>query len=81
MYIYVVCDGSTPLDFQCITNEISGNQNLQNCTAQQTSGGSFDVQTFCGLCLGDFRTIYDTCGVSPNLIEASEFILFISLSI
>ncbi len=84
--IYVVCDESYPPDIQCLVHEISGNQNLQTCTVmlgQQSSGGSFDVQVFCGLsCLGDLRTLYNTCGVSPNPVETCEvvyiFIFFYS---
>ncbi len=81
-HVYAVCgepatvttNATTP-DMQCVTNEVSGNQNIQNCAtmfAEQTSG-NFDVQAFCGLsCIEDFIGSYDTCGFSPNPVEARE---------
>ncbi len=89
--VYAVCDDSdgsattdaTTPDVECLTNKIAGNQNLRACATmlgQQTSG-NIDVDTFCGLsCLGDFRTLYDTCGFSnPNPVEAREFVLMIKI--
>ncbi len=71
-------------NIQCAIDGISANSNLQSCvamSADQTSG-TFDLQAYCGLsCLDDLRAVYDTCGVSPNPVEAREFILFISLSL
>ncbi len=81
--VYAVCsdsDGSatTTPGVECITNEVSGNQNLQSCAnmlAGQTRD-NFDMEVFCGIsCIEDLRTLYDTCGFSPNPVEAREFVL------
>ncbi len=68
---------------QCIIDRVSANPNLQSCVnmlVEQQTNGTFNVQAFCGLsCLGDLRTIYDTCGFSPNPVEAREFVLMIKI--
>ncbi len=63
-------------DDECITNKISGNQNLQSCAtllSGQTSDNA-NAQVICGLsCIEDLRGLYDTCGFSRNPVEAREF--------
>ncbi len=66
-FAYVHCQ-----DVQCIADALLENTNLQTCS-QMLVGAGNNVDTFCGLsCIGDFRALYDTCGVTTNPITARK---------
>ncbi len=84
MLVLVACFAAVQCqNVQCVIDEITRNQNLQTCATMlaQQSGGNVDVQAFCGLsCLDDFRSLYDTCGFSPNPVTTRKFVYLLYIA-